>query len=220
MAAHVVANQTTGRLLLGDYHKDSSVSAANVICHSTAKRRYCLTTPTRERIAIFMRTSEPDEGLAVSRADWKTPSYSSATSESESSAGKWTLDSALGPVSRKSRELFVSESCFMFAVYALKIKVSIIKLMKLKLIMKLSVNKAKLTGLWARNCGTIQLVLISKFTFGPEKLSGLSRNGPSAVPYRLSSPDCGYDHFFIWYFLFLSISHRCFTSKRAKHCSS
>ena len=88
----------------------------------------------------------------------------------------------------------------MFAVYALKIKVSIIKLMKLKLIMKLSVNKAKLTGLWARNCGTIQLVLISKFTFGPEKLSGLSRNGPSAVPYRLSSPDCGYDHFFIWYF--------------------
>ena len=63
-----------------------------------------------------------------------------------------------------------------------------------------SVNKAKLTGLWARNCGTIQLVLISKFTFGPEKLSGLSRNGPSAVSYRLSSPDCGYDHFFIWYF--------------------
>ena len=44
--------------------------------------------------------------------------------------------------------------------------------------MKLSVNKAKLTGLWARNCATIQLVLILNFTFGPEKLSGLSRNGP------------------------------------------
>ena len=45
--------------------------------------------------------------------------------------------------------------------------------------MKLSVNKAKLTGLWARNCATIQLVLILKFTFAPEKLSGLSRNGPA-----------------------------------------
>ena len=44
--------------------------------------------------------------------------------------------------------------------------------------MKLSVNKAKLTGLWATNCATIQLVLILNFTFGPEKLSGLSRNGP------------------------------------------
>ena len=32
--------------------------------------------------------------------------------------------------------------------------------------MKLSVNKAKLTGLWARNCtATIQLVLILNFTF-------------------------------------------------------
>ena len=101
--------------------------------------------------------------------------------------------------------VFVSESCFMFGVYALKIKVSIIKLMKLKLIMKLSVNKAKLTGLWARNCATIQLVLISKFTFGPEKFSGLSRNGPSDVPYRLSSPDCGNDLFFIWYLFYFCL---------------
>ena len=44
--------------------------------------------------------------------------------------------------------------------------------------MKLSVNEAKLTGLCARNCATIQQVLILKFAFGPEKPAGLSRNGP------------------------------------------
>ena len=44
--------------------------------------------------------------------------------------------------------------------------------------MKLSVNEAKLTGLCARNCATIQQVLILKFAFGPEKLPGLSRNRP------------------------------------------
>ena len=44
--------------------------------------------------------------------------------------------------------------------------------------MKLSVNEAKLTGLWARNRATIQLVLILKFAFGPEKFPGLSRNRP------------------------------------------
>ena len=42
--------------------------------------------------------------------------------------------------------------------------------------MKLAVNEAKLTGLWDRNCATIQQVLILKFAFGPEKLPGLSRN--------------------------------------------
>ena len=42
--------------------------------------------------------------------------------------------------------------------------------------MKLSVNEAKLTGLWARNCATIQQVSILKFAFGPEKFPGLSRN--------------------------------------------
>ena len=46
---------------------------------------------------------------------------------------------------------------------------------------KLSVNEAKLTGLWARNCATIQQVLILKFAFGPEKFSSLSRNGPLAT---------------------------------------
>ena len=45
--------------------------------------------------------------------------------------------------------------------------------------MKLSVNEAKLTGLWARDCDTIQQVLILKFAFRPEKLSGLSRNAPA-----------------------------------------
>ena len=44
--------------------------------------------------------------------------------------------------------------------------------------MKLSVDGAKLTGLWARNCATIEVVWILKFAFGPEKLTGLSRNGP------------------------------------------
>ena len=39
--------------------------------------------------------------------------------------------------------------------------------------MKLSVNKAKLTGFWARNYATIQQVLILEFSFKPEKLLGL-----------------------------------------------
>ena len=45
--------------------------------------------------------------------------------------------------------------------------------------MDLSVKEEKLTGAWARNCDTIQQVLIFKFAFGPEKkFPGLSRNGP------------------------------------------
>ena len=44
--------------------------------------------------------------------------------------------------------------------------------------MKLSVNEAILTGLWSRNCATIQQVLILKFAFGPEKFPGLSGDGP------------------------------------------
>ena len=45
--------------------------------------------------------------------------------------------------------------------------------------MKLTVNEAKLTGVCAMNCVTIQQVLILKFTFGPEELPSLSpRNGP------------------------------------------
>ena len=47
--------------------------------------------------------------------------------------------------------------------------------------MDLSVNEEKLTGVWARNCDTIQQVLILKFAFGPEKFPGLSRNGPLGI---------------------------------------
>ena len=35
--------------------------------------------------------------------------------------------------------------------------------------MKLSVNETKLTGLWARNCASIQQVWILKFVVWPEK---------------------------------------------------
>ena len=45
------------------------------------------------------------------------------------------------------------ESCFMFSVFAFKIKVSII-LQKGK--MELSVNDAALTGSWAENCAAIK----------------------------------------------------------------
>ena len=44
--------------------------------------------------------------------------------------------------------------------------------------MPLSINEAKFPGLRARNCATIQQVLIQKFhAFGLAKLPGLSRNG-------------------------------------------
>ena len=38
--------------------------------------------------------------------------------------------------------------------------------------MKLSVNKATLTGLCARNCTTIQQVFMLEFAFGPRKATG------------------------------------------------
>ena len=44
--------------------------------------------------------------------------------------------------------------------------------------MKLSINEAKLTGLWARNCAAVKQVSNLKFAFGPEKLPELSKNGP------------------------------------------
>ena len=44
--------------------------------------------------------------------------------------------------------------------------------------MKLLVNEAKLTGLYARNCATFQLVFILKFAFGLQKLPLLSRTDP------------------------------------------
>ena len=63
----------------------------------------------------------------------------------------------------------------MLVVFAFKIKVSII--FKNDTI-KLSVNEAKLTGLWDKNCATIHQVVILKFAFRPKKFPGLSRNGP------------------------------------------
>ena len=44
--------------------------------------------------------------------------------------------------------------------------------------MKLSVDEEKLTGLWARNCPTIQQVLALTYAFGLEKFPGFSRNRP------------------------------------------
>ena len=49
--------------------------------------------------------------------------------------------------------------------------------------MKLSVNEAKLTNLWARNCATIQQVWILKFAFGPKKFAGLfKKQVPDLAP--------------------------------------
>ena len=44
--------------------------------------------------------------------------------------------------------------------------------------MKLSVDEAKLTGMWAWNCTAFRQVMILKFALGPEKFPGLLRNGP------------------------------------------
>ena len=44
--------------------------------------------------------------------------------------------------------------------------------------MKLSINEAKLTGLWARDCAAIKQVSNLKFAFGLEKLPEISKNGP------------------------------------------
>ena len=44
--------------------------------------------------------------------------------------------------------------------------------------LKLVVNEAKLTSLWARNYATIQRVWILKFAFGAKRLPGLSKNEP------------------------------------------
>ena len=40
----------------------------------------------------------------------------------------------------------------------------------------MTINEAKLTGLWASNCDANKPVLILKFAFVPDKLPGLSRN--------------------------------------------
>ena len=45
---------------------------------------------------------------------------------------------------------------------------------------KLSVNETKWSGLPARTRALILYITISIFDFGPEKLPGLSRNGPQS----------------------------------------
>ena len=60
--------------------------------------------------------------------------------------------------------------------------------------MKLSVNKEMLTGLWTRNCGTIQQVLILKFAFGREKFPGLLRNGPLAFMFVSEDLELAHRH--------------------------
>ena len=44
--------------------------------------------------------------------------------------------------------------------------------------MKLSVNEAILTVLWARNCATIQQVWILKFAFDPKRFLDFRETGP------------------------------------------
>ena len=44
--------------------------------------------------------------------------------------------------------------------------------------MKLSVNETKLNGLWARNCATIQQVVILKFASAPENFQVFRETGP------------------------------------------
>ena len=60
-------------------------------------------------------------------------------------------------------------------MFAFKMKVSITFKNNTR---KPSFKEAKLTGLCARSCATIQQVVILKFAFGPENFPGLSRNGP------------------------------------------
>ena len=66
----------------------------------------------------------------------------------------------------------------MLVVFTFKIKVS----------MKLSVNKKKLTGLWARNCVTIQQVVILILPSGPKSFQVFRETGPWAL-YNQITPD-------------------------------
>ena len=76
------------------------------------------------------------------------------------------------------------KSCFMFAMFAFKIKVSVILKMIL-VTMKLPVNEAKLTSLWARNFATIQQVLIFKFAFRSERYWAFRETDPCLVSYHV-----------------------------------
>ena len=57
--------------------------------------------------------------------------------------------------------------------------------------MKLSVNEAKLTGLWARNCATITKVLILNLPSGPKSFRAFQETGPwGRVNFRKDFWDC------------------------------
>ena len=76
------------------------------------------------------------------------------------------------------------KSCFMLAMFAFKIKVSVILKMIL-VTMKLPVNEAKLTSLWARNFATIQQVLILKFAFRSKRYWAFQETDPCLVSYHV-----------------------------------
>ena len=84
-------------------------------------------------------------------------------------------DLGLGLFLESPSNLFGPESSVLFAAFTFKINVSII-LKSNK--MKLSVNEARLTGLWARNCATIQQVWILKFASGPKRFQDFRETGP------------------------------------------
>ena len=91
----------------------------------------------------------------------------------------WRLETRLVATWHESRDNFSApESCFVFIVFAFKIKVSIIlKIMQWNY--KLTKQNWMVFGL--ATVLPIQPVWILKFVFGPEKFPGLSRNGPQAL---------------------------------------
>ena len=82
----------------------------------------------------------------------------------------------LAPVSRKSPYPFGPEKLF----YVCRVWIQDQSFINFENdTMKPSFSEAKLTDLWARNCATFEQFSDLKISaFGPEKLSGLSRNGP------------------------------------------
>ena len=91
----------------------------------------------------------------------------------------WRLETRLVATWHESRDNFSgSESCFVFIVFAFKIKVSInLKIMQWNY--KLTKQNWMVFGL--ATVLPIQQVWILKFVFGPQKFLGLSRNGPQTL---------------------------------------
>ena len=89
---------------------------------------------------------------------------------------KWTTDQ--GPVSEKSWELFGPKKLFRVCIQdqgSNNFENDIIKL---------SVNEAKLTGLWARNCATIQQILILNLPSGPKSFWAFRETGPCSFWFK------------------------------------